>query len=127
MALWQGRSKRKSTGGRLSSSRSKKRFEIGRELQQAKVGGYNRKVARTRGGGLKNRLLRVEIASVTSNKSGKTFLSKILKVVENRANPNYVRQNIITKGSVVETEKGNAKVTSRPGQHGIVNAVMLED
>ena len=55
------------------------------------------------------------------------FLSKILKVVENRANPNYVRQNIITKGSVVETEKGNAKVTSRPGQHGIVNAVMLED
>ena len=76
---------------------------------------------------MKNRLLRVEIASVTSNKSGKTFLSKILKVVENRANPNYVRQNIITKGSVVETEKGNAKVTSRPGQHGIVNAVMLED
>ena len=79
MALWQGRSKRKSTGGRLSSNRSKKRFEIGRELQQAKIGGYNRKVARTRGGGLKNRLLRVEVASVTVNKSGKTFLSKILK------------------------------------------------
>ena len=25
------------------------------------------------------------------------------------------------------TEKGNAKVTSRPGQHGMVNAVLMND
>ena len=48
-----------------------------------------------------------------------------MEVIENTANPNYVRQNIITKGSVIETEKGKAKVTSRPGQHGVVNAVLL--
>ena len=125
MALWQGKSKRKSTGGRLAGSRSKKRFEIGRELQQAKIGELTRKVARARGGGRKDRLLRTEQASVTDPKSGKSFTSKILEVIENTANPNYVRQNIITKGSVIETDKGKAKVTSRPGQHGVVNAVLI--
>ena len=125
MALWQGKSKRKSTGGRLASSRSKKRYEIGRELQQAKIGELTKKVARARGGGRKDRLLRTEVVSVTDPKSGKSFSSKILEVVENAANPNYVRQNIITKGSVIETEKGKAKVTSRPGQHGVVSAVLI--
>ena len=127
MALWQGKSKRKSTGGRLSPHSSKKRFEIGRELQQAKVGEFSKKVARARGGGRKDRLLKTDSVSLTDPKSGKTEVFKILEVVENSANPNYVRQNIITKGSIISTEKGNAKVTSRPGQHGMVNAVLTND
>ena len=127
MALWQGKSKRKPTGGRLSAHRSKKRSEIGNELQQAKIGELTRKVARSRGGTRKNRLLRTDMASVTDPKSGKSYSSKILAVIENTANPNYVRQNIITKGSIIGTEKGNAKVTSRPGQHGVVNAVLMAD
>ena len=127
MALWQGKSKRKPTGGRLAGSRSKKRFEIGRELQQAKIGEVTKKVARARGGGRKDRLLRTEEASVTDPKSGSTSNSKIVEVLENMANPNYVRQNIITKGSVIQTEKGKAQVTSRPGQHGTVSAVLLDE
>ena len=127
MALWQGRAKRKATGGRLSLHRGKKRFEIGRELQHAKVGEVTKKTARARGGGRKNRLLRAEYASITNPESGKSSSSKIIAVVENSANPNYVRQNIITKGSIIETEKGRARVTSRPGQHGVVNAVLVAD
>ncbi len=127
MALWQGKSKRKPTGGRLSAHRSKKRSEIGRELQQVKIGELTKKVARTRGGTRKDRLLKTDMASVTDPKSGKNYNSKILAVIENTANPNYVRQNIITKGSIIGTEKGNAKVTSRPGQHGVVNAVLMAD
>jgi small subunit ribosomal protein S8e len=46
--------------------------------------------------------------------------------VENPANPHYVRRNIITKGAVIKTELGNAKVTSRPGQDGVVNAALIE-
>ena len=49
----------------------------------------------------------------------------ILDVVENKANPNFVRRNIITKGAIVETSKGNAKVTSRPGQSGVISGVLL--
>ena len=95
--------------------------------EQAKVGGVTKKTARARGGGRKNRLLRVENVSLTNPKSGKSSSTKIIEVVENSANPNYVRQNIITKGSIIETEKGKAKVTSRPGQHGVVNAVLIVD
>ena len=69
----------------------------------------------------------MENVSLTNPKSGKSSSTKIVEVVENSANPNYVRQNIITKGSIIETEKGKAKVTSRPGQHGVVNAVLIVD
>ena len=125
MALWQGKSKRKPTGGRLAAHRSKKRSEIGRELQQVKIGAVTKKVARSRGGTRKDRLLNTDSVSLTDPKSGKSYSSKILEVIENTANPNYVRQNIITKGSIIGTEKGKAKVTSRPGQHGVVNADLM--
>jgi small subunit ribosomal protein S8e len=40
-------------------------------------------------------------------------------------NPEYVRMNIVTRGAVVETELGKARVTNRVGQDGIVNGVLI--
>jgi small subunit ribosomal protein S8e len=45
---------------------------------------------------------------------------------ENPANRNFARMNILTKGAIVDTEVGSIRITSRPGQHGLVNAVLLE-
>jgi small subunit ribosomal protein S8e len=45
--------------------------------------------------------------------------------VENQANIHYVRRNIINKGAIIETNLGKARVTSRPGQTGTINAVLL--
>ena len=56
----------------------------------------------------------------------KTVKSKILSVLENPANPNYVRRNIITKGAIIDTDIGTARVTSRPGQHGMINAILIK-
>ena len=53
------------------------------------------------------------------------MITDIVNVVENPANPHLVRRNIITKGCVVETKLGKAKVTSRPGQEGSVNGVLI--
>ena len=47
------------------------------------------------------------------------------EVVENPANRHFVRRNIMTKGTVIETEKGKARITSRPGQDGTINAVLI--
>lgn len=58
--------------------------------------------------------------------TNKVEVAEILNVVENRANPHFVRRNIITKGAIVETSKGLAKVTSRPGQHGILNGILIK-
>lgn len=60
-----------------------------------------------------------------ADKQGKTTSTDILNVIENPANPNLVRRNIITKGTVVETKLGKVKITSRPGQEGSVNGVLL--
>ena len=36
------------------------------------------------------------------------------------------RENVVTKSSVILVEGGKARVTSRPGQDGVVNAVFLK-
>ena len=122
----QGRSRRKKTGGLYHPYRKKKKYEMGRETIYVKVGEERKKIIRTRGGNIKVRLLSTDIANVFDPETGKSFKVKIKGVVENPANPHFVRRNIITKGCVIETEKGRAKVTSRPAQDGVVNAVLLK-
>ena len=126
MALWQGRSRRKPTGGRLTLSKSKRRFEIGTVKQFTKVGAQSLKKYRTTGGNLKIRMLLAEFANVVDRKTGKVSKAKILSVRTNPADPNYVQRSILNKGATIRTDIGDAVVTSRPGQDGAVNAVLLE-
>ena len=126
MALWQGRSKRKPSGGRLRPLRKKKKFEIGREQQYAFLGPQKVKLYRVRGANQKVRILNAEWANVTDPKTRKTKKVKIVTVKENPSNPHFVTRNIVTRSAVVETELGMARVTSRPGQDGVVNAVLVE-
>ena len=85
-----------------------------------------KKKIRTRGGNAKLRLLNAEYANVY-NKADNTYTKvKIESVKENEANKDFVRRNVVTKGAIIETEKGLAKVTSRPGQYGVVNAILCE-
>ena len=125
MALWQGKSKRKKTGGHRRLSRKKRRFEIGRERHLPSIGEKKLKKVRARGGNEKMQLMSTRKANVTTL-DGKTSLVEIKNVVENPANPHYVRRNIIMKGAIIEAEIGKAKVTSRPGQDGCVNAVLIK-
>ncbi len=125
MARWQGRSVRKVTGGRYRRFRKKRKFELGREPAETKVGETRLKVIRARGGNIKLRLYGAKFACVVDPKTGEAKKVEILKVVRNRANPHYERRNIVTKGAVILTEAGEAVVTSRPGQDGVVNAVLL--
>jgi small subunit ribosomal protein S8e len=97
MALWQGRSKRKVTGGRYRPHRGKKKNEIGREQQISIIGKESHKLVRTMGGNSKSRVLVAEVANVFDPKSNKTKSVKIKTVLENPANPNYVRRNIMTR------------------------------
>lgn len=125
MGIWQGRSRRKRTGGRLRPIRKKRRFEIGRELQHATLGPGTVKTYRTRGGATRIRTLTVEKANVFDPATKTSKVTKIVTVRENPANPNYVQRNIITKGAILETELGLVRVRSRPGQDGVVNAVRI--
>lgn len=126
MALWQGRSSRKVTGGRYRPFRKKMKREISRELQYTGIGTRRSKTIRTMGNSRKFALLSDQIANITDPGTHSTTRSKVIQVVENVSNPNYVRRNLITKGAIVETDKGYARITSRPGQVGILNAVLVD-
>ncbi|XVH32173.1 30S ribosomal protein S8e [Haloferacaceae archaeon DSL9] len=120
----QGRSKRKRTGGRLRPASNKKRYQLGREPAETTVGEPRLQIIDSRGNETKLRSLSTNVAQVSDGES--TVEAEIENVVENPSNVNYVRRNIITKGAVVETSEGKARVTSRPGQTGQVNAVKLD-
>ena len=123
--LWQGKSKKKSSGGRLYRSRGKRRFEIGRDANLAVLGPPAKHAIRTRGANSKIFILSDQEVSVSDPRTHKAQKVRILNVVENPANPHYVRRNIITKGTMVETDLGRVRITSRPGQHGVINGVLV--
>jgi len=52
--------------------------------------------------------------------------SEIKNVVETPSNRFLARQNILTKGTIVETDLGKVKITNRPSQDGIVNGILIE-
>jgi small subunit ribosomal protein S8e len=123
---WQGESVRKVTGGRRRPAQMKRRAEIGLAPADTHIGEDRRTIIRTYGGNDKVRALRAGYANVTNLTNGETKKVKIEKVEKNDANPNYVRRNLLTKGAVIKTEIGHARIMSRPGQDGVINAVLLE-
>lgn len=118
--------KRKLTGGRSHPYRGRRKFEKGRPPAEPTVGEDYRVVARVRGGNRKIRIFATSSVQVSDPKSGKTQTTKIRKVLRNPANLDYSRRGIITKGALVDTELGIVRITSRPGQHGILNAILAE-
>ncbi|MEX2688850.1 MAG: 30S ribosomal protein S8e [Candidatus Njordarchaeum guaymaensis] len=120
--------KRKPTGGRKRSFRQKKKRHMGNYPTETRVTTTQeyRKIVRTKGGGRKIRLYRAMYANVVDKETGSYKKVKILGVVENKANREYKRRQIITRGAIIETEIGLAKVLSRPGQDGVVNAQLLK-
>ncbi|MFX1305683.1 MAG: 30S ribosomal protein S8e, partial [Promethearchaeota archaeon] len=58
--------------------------------------------------------------------TNKTSKVRILGFKSNDASKDLNRRHVLTKGAVVETELGNARITSRPGQHGQLNAVLVK-
>jgi len=125
MAISQVRSKRKPTGGRYKRTKGKKHHACGNTPVRTRVGEIKKKSRRTRGGTAKEILLKSDIINLIDSKSKKSFKAKIKNVVDNPANRNFIRANILTKGTVVETEKGKARITNRPGQEGTVNGVLI--
>jgi small subunit ribosomal protein S8e len=125
MAVWHGQSKRSNSGRRIRYARGKRKFEIGREKNLTTIGDNRKKKVRTRGCNQKIRLKTTNIAYVLDKKTKKITKSNIVTVRENAANIHYVRRNILNKGAIIETDIGKAKITSRPGQNGVINAVLI--
>ena len=127
MVLWHGESGRKFTGGRIQLARKKRKYELGREPVYPKIGEEKRKVVETKGGGEKIKLSSFSFVNVLDTKSKTAKKVKIIDVVTNPANPDLARRKVVTRGAIINTELGRAKITSRPTQHGVANAVLVQE
>jgi len=125
MARSQARSKRKYTGKKYKHFRKKRKRELERPTIDASMGEEKKKKQRVLGGNMKIRLYSTNYINVTNPNTNKTSKVRILRFESNIASQDLNRRHILTKGAIVETELGNVKITSRPGQHGTLNGILI--
>ena len=126
MSVWHGdMHKRKPSGGRKKSYRGKRRFETGSFPIETVLGERKIKAERGFGGNSKVRLISTDWVNVSDLSSGETKKVEITRVLKNPSNVDYDRRGVITKGVLIETPIGTARVTSKPGRSGVLNAVLV--
>ncbi|MBI4053214.1 MAG: 30S ribosomal protein S8e [Candidatus Diapherotrites archaeon] len=133
MTQWHLKSEKKSTGGRRTSNRRSDKILAwkGGDFTATTVDAEKdeRKVKSGIGSTTKVKQKKAKTASVIDKATKKALKAEIVSVVENAANRHYVRRNTITKNAVIVVkingEERKARVTSRPGQSGEVQAVLI--
>lgn len=115
---------KKISGGRYKKSRKKKTFERAGQRRSVFLGAQKKKTLRSMGGRRKTFLTKANIVNVKIG--NKVHKIEIKNVLETPANRFLARQNILGKGTIVETEKGKVRITNRPSQEGMVNGVLVE-
>lgn len=127
MVIYQGNDLRKPSGGRKRPHRKiKPKALLGRPPTETRLADEEvRRVERVRGGNSKIRLKKAVYANVIDPSTGKAKKVRITRILETPAHREFARRGVITKGTIIETEMGRAVVKSRPGQDGVINAVLI--
>ncbi len=115
---------RKKSGGKYKRPNQTKLHARGGIVRVVKLAEERRKTIRGRGGIRK-------IVSLSGNKvnlfvKGKAKKVTIKNVLETPSDRFLARQNVLVKGAIIETDAGKARITNRPSQEGMVQAVLLE-
>jgi len=115
---------RKISGGKYIKRRKKKAYERTGQGRIVKLGEEKRKSKRIRGGNKKNFMLKGKFVNIkTKDKIQKVEIKNVIETPSNRF---LARQNILTKGTIVETELGKVKITNRPSQESMINGILIE-
>jgi small subunit ribosomal protein S8e len=114
----------KITGGRRRPLRSRRKYEMNRFPNEALLGEPIMVTRKVRGKNIKTSLKTINFVNLAVDSNVKKV--KILKVLENATNNDYQRRGVISKGAILETAEGKCRVVSRPGQDGVVNAILVK-
>ena len=114
----------KITGGRRHPLRSRRKYELNRFPNEALLGEPVMVTRKVRGKYIKTALKTINFVNLAVDSNVKKV--KILKVLENATNNDYQRRGVISKGAILETAEGKCRVVSRPGQDGVVNAILVK-
>ncbi len=134
MTQWHAEPARKSSGGinYHKNHRDKRLSSKGNNATLTRVDAEKELVHYSgRGNTQKTKSRKTPTAVVLDPKTGKSKTLAIETVVNNPANRQFARQNVLTKGAIVRVIDGSAKktarITSRPGQNGNVQAILEKD
>tara|TARA_B100000745_G_scaffold79729_1_gene49050 strand:- start:25 stop:408 length:384 start_codon:yes stop_codon:yes gene_type:complete len=116
----------KITGGRRVPLRVRRKYETDRYPNEPINGAQVTITRRVRGNNKKTALKSIDFINLATG-DAKVKKVKITKVLENATNNDYKRRGIITKGAILETAEGKCRVISKPGQNGIVNAILVKE
>jgi small subunit ribosomal protein S8e len=115
----------KITGGKRYPLRTRRKYEMDRYPVETLLGEQVIISRKVRGKNTKGALKTADFVNLAVP-GQKVKKIKILKVLKNQSNNDYERRGVISKGAILDTEAGHCRVISRPGQTGIVNAILIK-
>jgi len=98
------RHKRSPTGAQRAHYRKKRKFELGRQSANTKLGVKRIHTVRVRGGNLKYRALRLDSGNFAWGSEHVTRKTRIIGVVYNASNNELVRTNTLVKGAIIQVD-----------------------
>ena len=117
---------RKITGGKYHFFKKKKKYSIRGEERKVKLRETKKKIIRGLGGNKRTINLSSNVVNVINPETNKAKKVKILNVLETPSDRFLARQNVLVKSAIIETELGKAKITNRPSQEGMIQAVLIK-
>lgn len=117
---------RKPSGGKLKKEKKRRKAQRRGKPRKVKLGKEIKKTLKTLGGNKKQVLFASDKIHLIT-KDRKTKVVKIKNVLEVPSNRFLARANMMTRGAIVETELGKAKITNRPSQEGNIQGILVEE
>ena len=116
---------RKVSGGKYHARRKSRLYEKRNQEREVILGDMKRKTLRVKGGHHRTIMLKASEANIVSGKTIKK--AQITNVIETPHNRFMARQNRLSKGAIIETSLGKARITNRPTREGHINAILLKE
>jgi small subunit ribosomal protein S8e len=98
------RHKRRATGGRMPVHQKKRKFEMGRQPANTKLGAKRVRPVRARGGNYKFRALKIDAGNFSWGSESISRKTRVLDVVYNATNNELVRTKTIVKNCIVSID-----------------------
>eukprot|EP01027_Heterolobosea_sp_BB2_P003997 GEZU01006026.1.p1 GENE.GEZU01006026.1~~GEZU01006026.1.p1 ORF type:complete len:194 (-),score=79.64 GEZU01006026.1:693-1274(-) len=99
-----GHHKRRKTGAKQYTNRKSRKFELGRQAANTKIGARRVRPVRVRGGSYKYKALRLDTGNFSWATESCTRKTRILNVVYNASNNELVRTNTLVKNAIVHID-----------------------
>merc|ERR1711937_296513 len=96
--------KRRKSGGKLTKWRMNRKFELGLQSANSRIGPKRIRTVRTRGGNTKYRALRVDTGNFSWATESVTRKTRVLNVSYNSTNNELVRTNTLVKSGIVQID-----------------------